>query len=120
MRGGNDDQAEKSLQSIDSDVLPDHVEASRQLSWSSLLIRRYRGPGALRGFGRAAAAGLAGALAGTAAGLGVAMALPETGFLPNVGVTLLASAAVLVAFLAVVALADGGDLRAVTRKVIRL
>ena len=42
-----------------------------------------------------------------------------TGFLPNVAVTLLASAAVLVAFFAVVAVADGGDLRAVVRKVLR-
>ena len=42
-------------------------------------------------------------------------AIPVTGFLPNVAVTLLASAAVLVAFFAVVALADGGDLRAVRR-----
>jgi hypothetical protein len=39
--------------------------------------------------------------------------------LPNVGVTLLASGAVLAAFLAVVALTDGGDLRAVVRRVIR-
>jgi putative peptidoglycan lipid II flippase len=84
------------------------------------LVRRFRGRGALRGCARAALAGLAGAVAGTAAGLGVAAALRVTGFLPNVGVTLLASAAVLVAFLAVVAVADGGDLRAVTRKVIRL
>jgi hypothetical protein len=36
-----------------------------------------------------------------------------------VGVTLAAGAAVLAAFLAVVAVADGGDLRAVARKVIR-
>jgi hypothetical protein len=42
-----------------------------------------------------------------------------TGFLPNVAVTLLASAAVLVAFFAVVAVADGGDLRAVVRRVFR-
>jgi putative peptidoglycan lipid II flippase len=84
------------------------------------LVRRFRGRDALRGCARAALAGLAGAVAGTAAGLGVAAALRVTGFLPNVGVTLLASAAVLVAFLAVVAVADGGDLRAVTRKVIRL
>jgi hypothetical protein len=42
-----------------------------------------------------------------------------TGFLPNVAVTLLASAAVLAAFLAVVAVADGGDLRAVLRRVVR-
>jgi putative peptidoglycan lipid II flippase len=84
-----------------------------------VLVRRFRGPGALRGCTRAAAAGLAGALAGTAAGLGVAMGVRETGFLPNVGVSLLASAAVLAAFLAVVALTDGGDLRAVARRVIR-
>jgi len=69
---------------------------------------------------RACLAGLAGALAGTAAGLGVSAAVHPVGFLPNVGVTLLAGAAVLVAFLAVVAVADGGDLRAVVRRVIRL
>ncbi|HEU5385604.1 MAG TPA: lipid II flippase MurJ [Streptosporangiaceae bacterium] len=84
-----------------------------------ILVRRYRGPGALRGCGRAALAGLGGALAGAAAGLGVSAALRPAGFLPNVGVTLAASAAVLAAFLAVVAVADGGDLRAVIRKVIR-
>jgi putative peptidoglycan lipid II flippase len=85
-----------------------------------ILVRRFRGRDALAGCARATLAGLAGAAAGTAAGLGVAAGLRVTGFLPNVGVTLLASAAVLVAFLAVVAVADGGDLRAVTRKVIRL
>jgi len=41
------------------------------------------------------------------------------GFLPNVAVSLLASGSVLVAFLAVVALTDGGDLRAIARRVIR-
>ena len=84
-----------------------------------LLVRRFRGPGALRGCARAAIAGLAGALAGTAAGLGVAIGVPVSGFLPNVAVSLLASGAVLAAFLAVVALTDGGDLRAVLRRVIR-
>jgi putative peptidoglycan lipid II flippase len=84
-----------------------------------VLVRRVRGPAALRGCGRAALAGLAGALAGAAAGLGVAAGIPVTGFLPNVAVTLLASAAVLVAFFAVVAWADGGDLRAVVRRVLR-
>jgi putative peptidoglycan lipid II flippase len=84
-----------------------------------VLVWRFRGPRALRGFIRAAGAGLAGALAGTAAGLGVAFGVPVSGFLPNVGVTLLASGAVLAAFLAVVALTDGGDLRAVVRRVIR-
>ena len=85
-----------------------------------ILVRRFRGPDALRGCSRAALAGLAGALAGTAAGLGVSAAFRPVGFLPSVGVTLLASAAVLVAFLAVVTVADGGDVRAVARKVIRL
>ena len=85
-----------------------------------ILVRRFRGPDALRGCARAALAGLAGALAGAAAGLGVATGLRVTGFLPNVAVTLLASGAVLVAFLPVVAVADGGDLRAVLRRVIRL
>jgi putative peptidoglycan lipid II flippase len=84
-----------------------------------VLVWRFRGPAALRGWIRAAGAGLAGALAGTAAGLGVAFGVPVSGFLPNVGVTLLASGAVLAAFLAVVTLTDGGDLRAVVRRVIR-
>ncbi len=42
-----------------------------------------------------------------------------SGFLPNVAVTLLSTAAVLAAFLAVVTIADGGDVRAVLRRVIR-
>jgi putative peptidoglycan lipid II flippase len=84
-----------------------------------VLVRRLRGPEALRGCARAALAGLAGAVAGAAAGLAVAMAIRVTGFLPNVAITLLASAAVLVAFFAVVALVDGGDLRAVLRRVFR-
>jgi putative peptidoglycan lipid II flippase len=84
-----------------------------------ILVRRVRGADALRGCGRATLAGLAGAVAGGAAGLGVSAGLAVTGFLPNAAVTVAASAAVLVAFFAVVALADGGDLRAVVRKVIR-
>ena len=80
-----------------------------------ILVRRFRGPDALRGCARAVLAGLAGALAGAAAGLGVSAGLRTVGFLPNVAVTLLASGAVLVAFFAVVAVADGGDLRAVLR-----
>ena len=47
------------------------------------------------------------------------MAVQVRGFLPNAGVTLLASAAVLAAFGLVVALADGGDLRAAVRRVVR-
>jgi putative peptidoglycan lipid II flippase len=84
-----------------------------------LLVRRSRGPAALRGCGRASLAGLAGALAGAAAGLGVSLGVRPAGFLPSVGVTLLASAAVLAAFFAVLAVTDGGDLRAVIRKVVR-
>jgi putative peptidoglycan lipid II flippase len=84
-----------------------------------VLVRRPRGKDALRGCARAALAGLAGAVAGTAAGLGVALGFPATGFLPNVASTLLASAAAGVAFFAVVAWADGGDLRAVVRRVVR-
>jgi hypothetical protein len=84
-----------------------------------ILVRRVRGAAALRGCGRAALAGLAGALTAAAAGLGVSAGLRGSGFLPNVAVTLLASAAVLVAFFAVVAVVDGGDLRAVVRKVLR-
>jgi putative peptidoglycan lipid II flippase len=84
-----------------------------------MIVRRARGAAALRGCARATLAGLAGALAGAAAGLGVAAGIPVSGFLPNVAVTLLAAAAVLVAFFAVVAWADGGDLRAVVRRVIR-
>jgi peptidoglycan biosynthesis protein MviN/MurJ (putative lipid II flippase) len=80
-------------------------------------VRRACGPDALRGCVRAAVAGLAGAVGGTAAGLAVALGLPVAGFLPNVASTLLTSAAVLVAFFAVVALVDGGDLRAVLRRI---
>jgi len=83
------------------------------------LVRRLRGPHALRGTTRAALAGLAGALAGAAAGLGVSLAAPVRGFLPNATITLLAGAAVLAAFLTVVALADGGDLRAMLRRAVR-
>ncbi len=84
-----------------------------------VLVRRFRGPDALRGGARAALAGLAGALAGATAGLGVSLGFRLTGFLPNVAVTLLAGGAVLAAFPAVVAVADGGDLRAVLRRVVR-
>ncbi|MBV9092721.1 MAG: oligosaccharide flippase family protein [Streptosporangiaceae bacterium] len=81
-----------------------------------ILVRRACGKDALHGSARAWLAGLAGAAAGAAAGLGVAAALPAAGFLPNVAVTVAAGAAVLAVFAAVVALADGGDLRAVLRR----
>jgi putative peptidoglycan lipid II flippase len=84
-----------------------------------IMVARLRGPPALRGTTRAALAGLAGAAAGAAAGLGVSLVVPAHGFLPNVVVTLVAGAAVLAVFLTVVALADGGDVRAVMRRVVR-
>ena len=70
---------------------------------------------ALRGCGRAGLAGFGGALAGAAAGFGVSAGLRAGGFWPNAAVTLIASAAVLAVFLGVLALTDGGDLRAVLR-----
>ncbi len=84
-----------------------------------VLVRRVCGPQALRGSARACLAGLAGALAAAAAGLGVAAAVPAFGFLPNVAGTLVAGAAVLAVFTGVVALADGGDLRAALRRAVR-
>jgi putative peptidoglycan lipid II flippase len=81
-----------------------------------VLVRRARGSAALHGCSRATLAGLAAALAAAAAGWGVSVALPVSGILPNAALTVLASAAVLAVFLAVVAAADGGDLRAVLRR----
>jgi putative peptidoglycan lipid II flippase len=81
-------------------------------------VRRLLGRPALRGVPRAVLAGLAGGLAGAAAGAAVSAALPVRGFLPNAAVTLLACAVAALAFLAVAALADGGDLRAVGSRVL--
>jgi putative peptidoglycan lipid II flippase len=75
-------------------------------------VRHARGPAALRGSARAAAAGLVGALAGAAAGGLVSAALPATGFLPNAGVAVLACLAATAVFGAVVVVLDGKDLRA--------
>ncbi len=84
-----------------------------------VLVRRGHGAAALEGCGRAALAGLVGALAGTAAGLGVSVAVRASGFLPNVAITMAASVVVLAVFLAVVAAVDGGDLRAMLSRVRR-
>ena len=82
-------------------------------------VRRTLGRAALRGLPRAGLAGLGGGLAGAAAGVGVAVGLPVHGFAPNAAVTVLAAAAATVAFLAVTFLTDGGDLRAVTSRLLR-
>ena len=79
-------------------------------------VRAARGPAALRGSPRAAAAGLAGALAGAAAGALVSAALPAAGFLPNAGVAALACLAATAAFGAVVVVLDGKDLRALAAR----
>jgi putative peptidoglycan lipid II flippase len=84
-----------------------------------VLVRRYRGLSALRGCARACGAGLAGGLGGAVAGWLVSRAVPVHGYLSAVGVTLLCAVVVLVVFGAIAALLDGGDLRAVLRKVVR-
>ena len=75
-------------------------------------VRVARGPAALRGSVRAAAAGLAGAVAGAAAGALVSAGLPATGFVPNAAVAALACVAAAAAFGAVAVVLDGRDLRA--------
>jgi peptidoglycan biosynthesis protein MviN/MurJ (putative lipid II flippase) len=81
-------------------------------------VRRALGAAALAGLPRAGLAGLGGGLAGAAAGAGVAVALPVQGFFPNAAVTVLAAATATIAFLAVTFLTDGGDLRAVTARLL--
>jgi peptidoglycan biosynthesis protein MviN/MurJ (putative lipid II flippase) len=84
-------------------------------------VRAARGPAALRGSVRAAAAGLAGAVAGAAAGVLGSAGLPATGFVPNAAVAALACVAAAAAFGAVTVVLDGRDLRAlVTRARARL
>jgi putative peptidoglycan lipid II flippase len=84
----------------------------------TVAVRRELGRAALAGLPRATLAGLAGGLAGAAAGFGVAEAVPGHGFLPGAAVTVLAAAVATVAFLAVTFLTDGGDLRAVTARLL--
>ena len=84
----------------------------------TVAVRRGPGAAALAGLPRAGLAGLGGGLAGAAAGAGVAVALPVQGFFPNAAVTVLAAATATIAFLAVTFLTDGGDLRAVTARLL--
>jgi putative peptidoglycan lipid II flippase len=76
-----------------------------------VLVRRDRGSRALAGVPRASLAGLVGCAAGAAAGSAAAALVPVSGFFPNVGVSVLASAVVTAVFVAVVVNLDGGDLR---------
>jgi putative peptidoglycan lipid II flippase len=84
----------------------------------TVAVRRVLGRAALAGLTRATLAGLGGGLAGAAAGFGVTEALPVHGFLPSAAVTVLAAAVATVTFLAVTFLTDGGDLRAVTTRLL--
>jgi putative peptidoglycan lipid II flippase len=84
----------------------------------TVAVRRALGRAALAGLPRAGLAGLGGGLAGAAAGAGVSVALRVQGFFPNAAVTVLAAATATVAFLAVTFLTDGGDLRAVTARLL--
>ncbi|GAA0345210.1 hypothetical protein GCM10010151_38530 [Actinoallomurus spadix] len=81
-----------------------------------LMLARTRGGGALRGVGRAAVTGLAGAVAGYAAGAGVVAAFGPTGTAGSLGVGVLAAPAAAVAFAAVAFLGDPGDLRGLMRR----
>jgi putative peptidoglycan lipid II flippase len=78
-----------------------------------VLVRRERGPAALRGVPRAFLAGLAGCVAGAAAGSAVARAVSANAgeLLFNVAVSLLVAVVVAGVFGAVVLALDGGDLR---------
>jgi putative peptidoglycan lipid II flippase len=84
----------------------------------TVAVRRTLGRAALAGLTRATLAGLGGGLAGAAAGFGVTEALPVHGFGPSAAVTVLAATVATVAFLAVTFLTDGGDLRAVTTRLL--
>jgi putative peptidoglycan lipid II flippase len=80
-----------------------------------ILVRRERGPAALRGVPRAFLAGLAGCAAGAAAGMAVASlvsaAVPAGGLLFNVGLSLLVAVVVTAVFAIVAGRLDVGDLR---------
>jgi putative peptidoglycan lipid II flippase len=81
-----------------------------------ILVRRERGPAALRGMPRAFVGGLAGCAAGAVAGSALTAVLPASegsGLLANVGLSVLATAVVTGVFAAVVLGLDGGDLRSV-------
>jgi putative peptidoglycan lipid II flippase len=77
-----------------------------------VVVRRVRGPGALRGTLRVGLSGLAAAAAGAAAGTGIAAAIPDTGAAQEGLLALLAALFAVAAFGAVAWLLDGGDLRA--------
>jgi putative peptidoglycan lipid II flippase len=88
-----------------------------------IAVVRVRGRGCVAGLPRAFAAGMASAVAGGAVGALLAAAASHVfgpgGALPAAVLTLVAGAVTAAVFLAVAYLADSGDLRAVTARVLR-
>lgn len=82
-------------------------------------VGRTRGAAALRGSVRAIGAGMAGAVAGATVALVLTSAVPVAGHWLNAGLALAAGICAGVAFCAVVAVLDGGDLRNVLSRVRR-
>lgn len=82
-------------------------------------VRRSRGPAALRGTPRAAAAGLAAAVAGALAGAAVSAAVPVSGFLVNGCLAVIACACAIAVFGIISYILDGGDARSVVARVLR-
>jgi putative peptidoglycan lipid II flippase len=76
------------------------------------LAGRARGAASLAGLPRAFLAGLTGCAAAAAAGSAAAAVVRVSGFVANLGVSVLVSAVVTAVFAAVVLSVDGGDLRA--------
>jgi putative peptidoglycan lipid II flippase len=84
-----------------------------------IAVAKARGAAALAGCWRALGAGFAGAVAGTAVGLAITVGLHVDGHWVNAGVACVAGTGAGLAFLLVVALLDGNDLRGVLARVRR-
>ncbi len=84
-----------------------------------IAVARARGAVALAGCGRAIGAGLVGAVAGAAVGLGITAALRTDVHWLSAGVASVAATGSGIAFLLIVALIDGGDLRNAVARVRR-
>jgi putative peptidoglycan lipid II flippase len=77
-----------------------------------VLVRRVRGRGAVAGGLRAFLAGLAGCAVSATAGTLVAVFVRGSGFVANIGISVLVVAVIAAVFTAVVVNVDGGDVRA--------
>jgi putative peptidoglycan lipid II flippase len=80
------------------------------------LVRRARGPVAVAGGLRAFLAGLAGCALSASAGYVVSAVVRGSGFVANIGISMLVTLVIAVIFTVVVMNLDGGDLRAVLRR----